>query len=86
MGNIAVSDKGDDRSLAIDYINRTNDWFSFIACGIGCRVSDLINTRRVVIYGTIGICRTVPIDNIVPLRTLINIGGRCEMGDILVSD
>ena len=38
------------------------------------------------IYGTVGICSTIAIHNIVPLCFLINVRGRCEVGDIFVSD
>ena len=58
----------------------TNDRFGFIACGIGCGVSDVINTWCVGIDCTIGIGGTVAIHNIVPLRSLIHVSGGCEMG------
>ena len=57
----------------IDYMDGTNNLFGGIACGIGCGVSDVINTWCVGINRTIGICGTIAIDNVVPLRSLIKV-------------
>ena len=85
MGYVGIPEQSDHRCITINHLNRSNHRFGFIACGIGCGVSDLINTWCVGIDCTIGIGGTVAIHNIVPLRSLIHVGGGCEMGHILIS-
>ena len=86
MGNIAVSDQGDDRSLAIDHLDRTNHRFSFIACGIGCGVCDLVNAWSVVIDGTVSFNASIAIYEVGPVGTLIHIGHGCDVSDIGIPD
>ena len=51
---------------------------------VGVVVCDLVNAWSVIIDGTVSFNASIAIYEVGPFGSLINVSGRCEMGDIFV--